>query len=177
MTKINHAIVGAGIAIWLKLDPFISIFASLLPDTDLVIAKITGTWNSYKEKTLLNAHRGITHHVLLIPLMLVGVSSTYMFLPKLLWYPTASFCVGYIFHLLCDLFTPLGLPYKLSYYPRISLPLFKTGSSLEHVLVGSFVISTGIYIVLFPEAILASATYYLYVLNLLAELVMDQISM
>lgn len=166
MTKVNHAVVGAGTALLLGLDPFLSLFASLLPDGDITIARLTGAWNGTK-RSLLTSHRGITHHAILIPTFaLFSIIATH-FAPYPLPYFIVSFSAGYVSHIVCDALTPLGIPYKLSYYPRFAISLFGTGSILEHILVGIFVLCTCVYVVLNPDSLLAPVVHYLF----LAELV------
>jgi len=122
MTTISHLILGYISASVLSLDPVPALAGSVLPDKDLV-------WGLRRagERTLFNSHRGVTHHPV-IPVI--------MFLIYLLYFPNdlfLSFTVGYTSHLVADSLTPLGIPYRWGYYPRLSFKLFKTGSSLEVV--------------------------------------------
>lgn len=129
MTKQGHIITALATALVFNFDPLTTMFASILPDKDILIEKSVKP----TKKTLFNSHRGITHHFFLIPLFLAisfaikDINTHYFFL--------ASFLFGYAIHLLSDIITPLGLPYLLSYYPRISLNLFKTGSKAEYILI------------------------------------------
>ncbi len=131
MTKTGHLIIAGLVSYHLSLNPIPALFGAVLPDKDVIWG-----WNR-KKKTLWNAHRGFTHHLFLIPLLF----ALYYFLyPEPLF---LSFVVGYTSHLVMDAMTPLGLPYRLSYYPRFSLNIYKTGSWKEWVIVGcvaSFVV-------------------------------------
>ena len=145
MTKVNHILLGGLTALALGYEPTLAILGSIFPDKDILLAKLFGTWSSNKRKRLLTAHRGFTHHAILIPVFLI----LSLFLGKL-W---GAFFLGYALHLICDILTPLGIPYKLSYYPRLSSPLFKTNSILEYVFVGIISLLLAFYIVEFQ-------TYY-----------------
>jgi len=141
MTKINHIILGGLTALALGYEPALAVLGSIFPDKDILLAKLFGTWSSNKKRKLLTAHRGFTHHAILIPTFLI-----FSLLLGKLW---GAFFLGYTLHLICDLLTPLGIPYKLSYYPRLSFPLFKTNSILEYVFVGIISILLTFYIVEF----------------------------
>ncbi len=122
MTFGSHVLAGIVLASFLKLPILPSVFGALLPDVDL-----KNGLPFPSKRTLLNSHRGITHHPL-IPLVLFFLSlGVKDFLNKNLGINLLSFTVGYSSHLLLDLLTPLGIPYKTKYYPRLSLKLFKTG--------------------------------------------------
>lgn len=130
MTKAGHIAVGLSLALLLKLEPLSTLLGAILPDKDLIWG-----WGRKGKRTLWNAHRGFTHHAYLIPVLaVVGLAS-----PLYLDFPFShlllSFCMGYISHLVADALTPLGIPYTSSYYPRLSFPLFKTGSSFEGVVI------------------------------------------
>ncbi len=146
MTKVNHILLGGLTALALGYEPTLAILGSIFPDKDILLAKLFGTWSSNKRKRLLTAHRGFTHHAILIPVFLI---LSLLLLGKL-W---GAFFLGYALHLICDILTPLGIPYKLSYYPRLSFPLFKTNSILEYVFVGIISLLLAFYIVEFQ-------TYY-----------------
>jgi len=136
LTKASHVIVGSLTAVGLGYDPVLAILGSIAPDFDVFLAKVFGTWKGNKRRRLFTAHRGFSHHAVLIPLTLIfSFSGKFM----------GAFFLGYFLHLICDLLTPLGLPYKFSYYPRISLKLFKTGSLEEFAVVGFY----GLFLVFF----------------------------
>ena len=164
MTKVNHAIVGTGTAVLIGFDPFLSLFASLLPDGDIAIARL-GAWSGAR-KSLLTSHRGITHHAILIPVFILFYIIAIYLTPHPIPYFIASFSVGYVSHIVCDALTPLGIPYKLSYYPRFAIPLFGTGSILEHILVGVFVLCTGVYVVFNPDSLIAPVVHYISLVEL-----------
>ena len=128
MTKAGHFITGFGAGVLLGYDPVFSALGSLAPDLDIFVAKLFGTWRSGVKKRLLTAHRGITHHAVLIPLFLF--LSLLMEGNPLLFF-AGSFLVGYVVHLVGDMMTPLGIPYGFGYNPRASLSLFETNSWRE----------------------------------------------
>jgi inner membrane protein len=122
MTAGTHILAGILVATLLKLPVLPAAVGSIFPDID--VGK--GLPPPYK-RNLLNSHRGITHHpviplcllVLVFFLRMKGFCSVSVYL--------LSFTVGYISHLLLDVLNPLGIPYKFSYYPRLTLKLMKTG--------------------------------------------------
>lgn len=131
MTKVGHIVVGLGASLLFKLDPIFTVLGAILPDKDI----LWGWGKPANRRTLWNAHRGFTHHVYLIPaltLLMVLGAFTLKFPYS---YILASFCVGYMSHIFADAFTPLGIPYTSRYYPRLSIPLFKTGSFTEWILI------------------------------------------
>lgn len=139
MTKAGHLITGFGLSVLFGFSPFAGTFGAIFPDYDIFIAKLFGTWKANRKRSLLTAHRGVTHHFLFIPLFLL--LSFYLREGNLIYFLLASFLFGYAVHLIGDLLTPLGLPYRLSYHPRIAYPLFKTGSWREYIFL--FVFSAG----------------------------------
>ena len=129
MTGIGHLIVAGVLSYHFSLNPVFALLGAVLPDKDLVWG-----WGKRKKRTLLNSHRGITHHFFIVPLLF---TLYYLYpYPELL-----AFAVGYTSHLVMDAMTPLGIPYRLSYYPRFSIPVYKTGSWREWVIVGIVLIS------------------------------------
>jgi len=132
MTKAGHVVVGFSVALLLELDPVFAVLGAILPDKDLMWEKPVG------KRTLWNAHRGFTHHVYLIPALLLTAALGIFTLEFPYSYILASFCAGYVSHILADAFTPLGVPYTLRYYPRFSLFLFRTGSLVEWMLIFTF---------------------------------------
>lgn len=138
MTKHGHLLTGLSLAVFSGSAPSFVLLGSLFPDVDVL-------WGmNRKKRTLLNAHRGITHHLLLFPLLIfLFFYSPYEFLK--------AFSLGYAGHLFFDSLTPLGLPYRASYYPRFSFSLFKTGSFLEYLILILIVLGTGYYVYENPE--------------------------
>ena len=130
MTKAGHVAVGLSLALLLKLEPVSTLIGAIFPDKDLIWG-----WGRKGKRTLWNAHRGFTHHAYLIPVLAVAGLSSPLYLDFPFSYLLLSFCMGYISHLVADALTPLGIPYTSSYYPRLSFPIFKTGSFLEGVVV------------------------------------------
>jgi len=123
MTAGTHIIGAVVLAAALKLPIVPAVIGALIPDVDLK----KGLPKFRQERTLLNSHRGITHHILIIPLLL-GISVAVKdFVNHALGVYLLSFTVGYASHLLLDALTPLGIPYKHRYYPRLSFRLTKTG--------------------------------------------------
>jgi len=123
MTAGTHVIGAVVLAAALKLPIAPAVIGALLPDIDLK----KGLPKFRQERTLLNSHRGITHHVLIVPVLFLISVAVKDFLNQTLGLYLLSFTVGYASHLLLDALTPLGIPYKHKYYPRLSLKLFKTG--------------------------------------------------
>jgi inner membrane protein len=109
----------------------LTVIGSVAPDIDLSFGHFIPPKG--KKKSLLNTHRGITHHPLVV-LILFGL---WLFLEKnypqydFYWQFLYGFAVGYLSHLVLDSFTKLGIPVALGYYPRFSLGLMKTGGTGE----------------------------------------------
>lgn len=137
MTKVGHITTGFLGALLFGFEPFSAALGSIAPDKDIHIAKMSGTWKTNKKRTLFNSHRGITHHFLLIPLLLTIAINLKNY--DNLYFLLASFSFGYALHLIMDSLTPFGIPYKASFYPRFAIPLFKTGSFKEFMLLIAFV--------------------------------------
>jgi len=135
MTFGSHVLGAVILSSYFNLPVLPAAFASVLPDVDY------GRGLPHpKKRTLLNAHRGITHHWA-IPTVLFLLSLVVKdFLSFKLGINLLSFSVGYFSHLLLDALTPLGVPYKFGYYPRLSLRLFKTGKLGEFFVILIFVI-------------------------------------
>lgn len=122
MTAGTHILAGIVLASYLKLPVVPAALGSILPDIDLKKGLPFPP-----KRTLFNAHRGITHHpAIVLTLFFLSISAKDLYSKSLGIY-LLSFTVGYASHLLLDLLTPLGIPYKLKYYPRLSFKLFKTG--------------------------------------------------
>lgn len=156
MTKEGHLITGLGLSLLAGYDPIVGTFGAIFPDYDLIIAKLFGTWKTNKKRRLLTAHRGITHHFLLIPILVfVCIALKDEGKPEFLF---SSFAFGYTVHLFGDLLTPLGLPYRFSYYPRLSYPVFTTGSWKEYAFLFFFSVATG-YLILSTGSINALTSY------------------
>lgn len=170
MSKQGHVLTGVGLSILLEFDPLTGALGAIFPDYDIFIAKAFGTWRTRRRKRLLTAHRGFTHHLALIPL--------FMFLAwywkggTLLEFFLSSFLFGYAIHLLGDMLTPLGIPYRLSYYPRIAYPLFKTGGWGETTFLLLFALVTGIYI-LYTGAIYNLFDYFTSIPFLILGQILD----
>ncbi len=127
MTSATHALVAVLVAISFDLPIVPAVFGALLPDVDLRF----GLQNYKRERGLLKSHRGITHHAALIPgLFIFGLFAKDFFVDPVAGY-LLSFSVGYISHLILDTFNPLGIPYRLGYYPRFSLKVVRTGGKGE----------------------------------------------
>jgi inner membrane protein len=122
MTLGTHmlAAVVASLALNLPLIP--ALLGALLPDLDLKKGLPFPP-----KRTLFNAHRGITHHLLWLPVLFMASLWVKDFINHTLGVWLLSFTVGFATHLFLDALTPLGIPYKHTYYPRLSLKLFKTG--------------------------------------------------
>jgi inner membrane protein len=123
MTAGTHIIGAIVLASALKLPVLPAVVGALIPDVDLK----KGLPKFRQDRTLFNSHRGITHHILIVPALLLISIAVKDFINHQLGVYLLSFTCGYASHLLLDALTPLGIPYKTGYYPRLSLKLFKTG--------------------------------------------------
>ncbi|WP_456342547.1 metal-dependent hydrolase [Thermovibrio sp.] len=123
MTAGTHVIGAIVLASALKLPVLPAVVGALIPDVDLK----KGLPKFRQNRTLFNSHRGITHHILIVPILLLISIAVKDFINYQLGIYLLSFTSGYASHLLLDALTPLGIPYKTGYYPRLSLKLFKTG--------------------------------------------------
>ncbi|MEM3829556.1 MAG: TrbC family F-type conjugative pilus assembly protein, partial [Conexivisphaerales archaeon] len=120
------------------------IFGSIIPDIDVKWSanrtsyfRFTGdkmNRNNYKPQkhTLLNAHRGWTHHIFL-PIILVLIG---LFLNGFYQQVLFAFTFGVIIHIATDMFSPMGIP-LLGNNTRVSLPLYKTGKISEFFFVSA----------------------------------------
>ena len=122
MTAGTHILAGIVLASYLKLPVIPAALGSILPDIDLKKGLPFPP-----KRTLLNAHRGITHHPAIAVLLFLLSLSVKDLLNREAGILLLSFTAGYASHLLLDILTPLGIPYKTGYYPRLTLKLFKTG--------------------------------------------------
>ncbi len=124
MTTGTHIIGGVIVSLFFHLPVIPAAIGSVIPDIDIKKGFPKG------KRTLLNAHRGITHHPL-IPIT-IGIGAVYIEnLHPILSLNLLSFSAGYMSHLLLDMLTPLGIPYTTKYNPRISLKLLKSGKIAE----------------------------------------------
>ncbi|WP_457568618.1 metal-dependent hydrolase [Desulfurobacterium sp.] len=128
MTTGTHILAGVAIALYFKLPVLPAVVGSVLPDIDL------GKGFPGK-RTLFNAHRGITHHLLIPAGVLVLAFALKGVVPDILYRDILSFAAGYASHLFLDSLTPLGIPVGLSYNRRFSFKLFKSGKMSEIVVV------------------------------------------
>ena len=109
----------------------LALMGSLLPDIDH-----PQSWAGRKFRVIsvplsaMLGHRGITHSLLAILLgsMTLGAMG--------LNHISAPLIVGYLSHLLADGLTPSGVPLLWPNRRRFSLPLCKTGSAMEMLVVG-----------------------------------------
>ncbi len=122
MTAGTHILAGVVLASYLKLPVIPAALGSIFPDLDL-----SKGLPFPPKRTLFNAHRGITHHPILVLLLFILSIAIKDLLNRTAGVFLLSFTVGYASHLILDLLTPLGIPYKTGYYPRLSLKIFKTG--------------------------------------------------
>ena len=126
MTTGTHILAGVLAALYLNLPVIPAVVGAVMPDIDI-------KRGFPKKRNLFNAHRGITHHII-IPIMLIALS---FYLKEmgfsLIYKNLLSFSIGYTTHLLLDILTPLGIPYTHKFYPRISLKVFRSGKTSEIV--------------------------------------------
>jgi inner membrane protein len=141
MKKISHTIVGLS-GLWFVLSPhwhfllnqklgnlvLACAVGSIAPDFDLF-------WSNrnlkFKERTLLNSHRGITHHAFLGIFFFLSA-----FLVSSLVFK--AFAIGYFLHLFADMFSGLGIPYG-SYRKRLGFNFYRTGTISEFLVLLMFV--------------------------------------
>lgn len=122
MTAGTHILGGVLLASIFHLPILPAAFGSVLPDVDWKKG-LPKPWT----RTLFNTHRGITHHIV-IPLILVLISIYFRndYSYEIGRY-MLSFSIGYASHILLDILNPLGVPFTLKYYPRLSLKLVRSG--------------------------------------------------
>jgi inner membrane protein len=144
----SHAIIGAAAWVWAAphlglppLDPAALALAcagALLPDIDHPRSWV-GMRLRIVSRPLAAAigHRGLTHSLLAaaVCLLLLGGQGASRAI-------VAPLFVGYLSHLGADLLTPGGLPLAWPLKRRFSLPLCKTGSRLEPLLVAGLALGT-----------------------------------
>jgi len=119
MTRYSHSLIGVSVAYVLGYPLIPALIASTLPDIDV-------KWQR-KRGGLLFSHRGITHHLLFVIILIFSAVLIQNVVFK-------SFAIGYISHILADILTISGVPY-FKHKNRISLKLFSTGSIGEYVFV------------------------------------------
>ena len=118
----------------------LTIVGAAFPDIDLKFSTLIPPKG--KKKSLLTTHRGFTHH----PLLVFALFTLWVYLEKAFpqyhfyWQFLYGFWVGYLSHLVLDMLTPLGIPVGFSYYPRLKIPLMKTGGVGEKILLTLLVI-------------------------------------
>ena len=122
MTAGTHILAGIVLASYLKLPIIPAALGSIFPDVDLKKGLPFPP-----KRNLFNAHRGITHHPALVVVLFLCSIVLKDLVNRTVGVFLLSFTVGYASHLLLDILTPLGIPYKTKYYPRLSLKLIKTG--------------------------------------------------
>ena len=144
----SHAVIGVAAWTWVAphlglppLDPAalaLACVGALLPDIDHPRSWV-GLRLGIVSRPLAAAlgHRGVTHSLLAAAaclLLLRGEGASRAF--------AAPLVVGYLSHLLADLLTPGGLPLAWPLRRRFSLPLCRTGSLLEPLIVAGLVLGT-----------------------------------
>ena len=122
MTLGTHLLAAVVLSISFHLPVIPAMVGAALPDIDLKKGL-----PFRQNRTLFNAHRGITHHLLWAPLLLILSLYVKDFLNYRVGVWLLSFSLGYASHLFLDALTPLGVPYREKYYPRFSFKLFRTG--------------------------------------------------
>ncbi|OSS42484.1 hypothetical protein DESAMIL20_668 [Desulfurella amilsii] len=147
MKKASHTLIGLS-GFWLVFQPhlqqlavnhqtstalFACMIGSIAPDFDIYASNMN---LRFKERSLWNAHRGITHHAIL---------GLLLFLTALIIPNTAfkAFVLGYILHLLADMLSKLGIPYW-SYQDRFALKLYETGKLSEFLVLSAIIAFTAI---------------------------------
>lgn len=124
MKKNSHILLGMLTALTFNVPLTACVIGSLSPDIDVKWTK--------NQSSLLSAHRGITHH-LIVALFLIFFS----FVLENEW--IKGFIYGYLSHLFGDLMTKTGIPYW-KHKDRLALKIFKTGSIEEYIFVYSLIV-------------------------------------
>jgi len=122
MTKESHQIIGTLTAYAIGLPILPALYFSTLPDIDV-------KWN--RGRSLLTAHRGITHHLFLFIALIVGYFLTENPFVK-------SAIIGYISHLFVDTFNPTGIP-VWTYNKRFTFNFFSVNSLSEYIFLLLFI--------------------------------------
>lgn len=104
-------------------------FGALLPDIDHPKSKFGRAvpFISYPISAVLG-HRGITHSFFAI-----GTAAAFLWLYDYQFWFVAPLVVGYISHLLGDVFTNSGAPLFWPNKNKVSIPLFNTGTWAESI--------------------------------------------
>ena len=139
MTATTHQMLGATVALYYiqhtgqhEYYPIIfSVAASIIPDIDepnsKIGSKVTGISKSTKA---IFGHRTITHSLLgaIIFGLIVNYFVDFFSLPDFI---TTFFILGYLSHLLGDIFTISGVPLFYPLSKKYAIPIVKTGSNVE----------------------------------------------
>lgn len=117
---------------------------ALLPDIDSIHSKVGRALLPVSATIqLLLGHRGVFHS-LLLPILLFG--SFKIFLPIYTVYYLPLF-VGYISHIVLDMFTPEGVPLLWPLSKHFSIPLVQTGGIIERLLfLGLSILTAGVFL-------------------------------
>ncbi len=141
MTATTHQMLGATVAIYYiqhtgqpEYYPIIfSIAGSLIPDIDepnsKIGSKVTGISKSTKA---IFGHRTITHS--LLGVIIFGlIVNHFVDLFSLPDFITTYFILGYLSHLLGDIFTISGVPLFYPLSKKYAIPIVKTGGKMERI--------------------------------------------
>lgn len=114
--------------------------SALLPDIDSPESKLGRIfWPASKLFQLTLGHRGVFHSLASTALLCLFLQ---VFLPAY----AIPITIGYLSHIVLDLFNPAGVPLLWPVPKHFSIPLIQTGSLLEKILFMSFAACCGFFI-------------------------------
>ena len=148
----SHVVVG--LATWIAAAPLLHIFplnpaylglavaGSLLPDIDHPKSWVgRRTWPVSTALASILGHRGVTHSALAV----VGLAAL-LLQAGYRWGGVSALIVGYLSHLAADMLTPQGLRLAWPLRGTWALPICRTGSVMEPIIVALLVCGIGWWI-------------------------------
>lgn len=117
----NYLDIGTGYAI-------VAAVGSLFPDIDTPASKIGRNIPIFSFLlNLIFGHRGLWHSILASVFFYVLLNNYFPY------YIAVLFCIGYLSHLILDMFTPEGVPLLFPVLKRFSIPIVRTGGIVEYL--------------------------------------------